>query len=304
MRDSGRQTLHHFTVDVEEYFHPTALAEHFPATEWEGLERRSPRVIDRLLQLLEQKEVLGTFFVVGWLAKREPGMVRDIAAGGHEIASHGNEHELINRLGRGGFRNSVRESKQALEDIVGRPVLGYRAPSFSIVPGLEWAFDILLEEGYAYDASLFPIGHHPTYGYPAASYDPYWIEREVGALAEFPATTAALFGRRLPASGGAYFRLLPYALTRMGLRQATERDVAGMFYIHPWELDSWTPRVRASRLQRTRTFAGRSRIWPRLDRLLSEFRFGPIELTLTTMKESRSELMRRPKRSAGDVASQ
>jgi polysaccharide deacetylase family protein (PEP-CTERM system associated) len=280
-------TVHHFTVDVEEYFHPTAMAPHYPTADWEGLERRSPGVIDRVLDLLERHGVRGTFFVLGWLADKEPGMVRRIADRGHEIASHGYEHELVGRLGPGGFRSSVARSKRSLEDITGTLVLGYRAPSFSIVPGLEWAFDVLLEEGYRYDASLFPVTQHPTYGYPCPR-GPHWIERPSGVLAEFPSTTARILGTNLPASGGAYFRLLPYALMRMGLTQAGERGAPGMFYIHPWELDYWAPDVAAPWLQRLRTFAGRERCWPRLARMLSEFRFGPIASTYASMQPGSS----------------
>lgn len=289
IRSDPTETPHnHFTVDVEEYFHPTAIARHFPMSQWDTLERRSPRVVERLLDFLAERDVLGTFFVVGWLAEREPEMVRAIAGAGHEIASHGHEHELVGRLGPDGFRASVRRSRATLEDVAGEPVKGYRAPSFSIVPGLEWAFDILLEEGYRYDASLFPVSRHPTYGYPEAEVDPYWIDRPSGRLAEFPATTARVLGRRLPASGGAYFRLLPPALVRHGLRQARSREAAGMFYIHPWELDDWVPDVDAPRLQMIRTFAGRRGTWRRMERLLSEARFGPIDQTLESMDRAES----------------
>lgn len=267
-------------MDVEEYFHPTALISHFPREGWGGLERRSPRVIDRLLELLEQHQVVGTFFVLGWLAEQEPGMVRAIAQAGHEIASHGYEHELVGRLGPEGFRESVRRSRGALQEITGAEVLGYRAPSFSIVPGLEWAFDILLEEGYRYDASLFPVTQHPTYGYPSASRDPFPLHRPAGTLQEFPSTTARILGQTLPASGGAYFRILPYGLVRAGLRQAGHRNASGMFYIHPWELDDWVPQVEAPRLQMFRTFAGRRRTWNRLERLFREFRFRAIREAL------------------------
>lgn len=277
---------HHFTVDVEEYFHPTALARHYPMDIWGGLERRSPKVIERLLDFLAERNTLGTFFVVGWLAEREPDMVRSIAAAGHEVGAHSYEHELVARLGPQGFRASVSRNKQILEDVTGRPVLGYRAPSFSIVPGLEWAFDVLLEEGYRYDASLFPVSQHPTYGYPAAPPDPYWIDRPSGRLAEFPATTATVFGQRLPASGGAYFRILPYALVRRGLTQASSRAAPGMFYIHPWEMDDWMPDVDAPRIQKLRTFAGRRRTWGRLDRMLDEFSFTSIRQTLERMEGS------------------
>ena len=274
---------HHFTVDVEEYFHPTALAAHFPFEEWDGLERRAREIVPRILDLLEGAGVHGTFFVLGWLAEREPAMVRQILDSGHEIASHGYEHELVGRLGPERFRGSVRTSKEVLEQVAGRPVRGYRAPSFSIVPGLEWAFEILLDEGYDYDASLFPISQHPTYGYPSAGRDPYWIELPDGKLAEFPSTTARLFGHSLPASGGAYFRLFPYALVRRGLREAEGRGAGGMFYIHPWELDDWAPDVDAPVLQRVRTFAGRRRTWGRMARLLKEFDFQRIDSTLDTM---------------------
>lgn len=277
---------HHFTVDVEEYFHPTAMAPYFPMEEWDGLERRSPGVVSRLLDFLAERDVTGTFFIVGWLAEREPEMVRSIAAAGHEIASHGYEHELVGRLGPDGFRSSVARSRSILQEITGEEVRGYRAPSFSIVPGLEWAFDVLLEEGYRYDASLFPISGHPTYGYPDADADPHWIERPSGRLAEFPATTATVLGRTLPASGGAYFRLLPPALVRRGLREAEERAAPGMFYIHPWELDDWVPEVEAPRMQMIRTFAGRRRTWPRMGRMLADARFDRIDRTLEEMAES------------------
>jgi polysaccharide deacetylase family protein (PEP-CTERM system associated) len=273
-------THHHFTVDVEEYFHPTALAPYYPRSRWNGLERRSPGVIDRLLGLLEERGVLGTFFVVGWLAEKEPSMVRAVADAGHEIASHGYEHALVRVLGPDGFRESASRSKKVLEDITGVAVTGYRAPSFSIVPGLEWAFDVLLEEGYTYDASLFPVSQHPTYGYPSSQSDPFLIERNGGRLQEFPALTLRVLGTRLPASGGAYFRLLPYALVRSALRQAERRRSSGMFYIHPWELDDWTPEVAAPRLQLLRTFGGRRRIWVKLGRLLEEFDFQRIDRTL------------------------
>jgi len=273
--------IHHLTVDVEEYFHPTALARHFPMSGWAELPRRAARVIPEILEMLDAHGARGTFFTLGWLAEREPAMVRAVAAAGHEIASHGQEHELISRLGPSGFRKSVRRSKAVLEDITGEEVVGYRAPSFSIVPGLEWAFDVLLEERYTYDASLFPISQHPTYGYPSSPRDPFWIERGAGRIAEFPCTTARVAGRSLPASGGAYFRLLPYALTRRGLREAESRSAPGMFYIHPWEMDDWVPDVAAPRAQMWRTFAGRKGTWRKMERLLGEFRFGRVDAALS-----------------------
>lgn len=282
-RPDGTGARHHFSVDVEEYFHPTAMAPLYPMDSWDGLPRRSPEVVPRILDFLEQRDVLATFFVVGWLAQREPGMVRAIASAGHEVASHGWEHELVYRLGPDGFRESIRSSKALLEDLSGTPVRGYRAPSFSIVTGMEWAFDTLLDEGYAYDASLFPVTQHPVYGYPGAERHPYLIRRESGILAEVPATTLRLPGTVLPAAGGAYFRILPYALVRAGLGQAARDGHPGTFYIHPWELDDWAPEVRGSRVQWIRTFLGRRRTWRRLERLFDDFDFGRVDRTVDAL---------------------
>jgi len=279
MTDAGA-VRHHFTVDVEEYFHPTVMSPHYPMATWERLPRRSPEVIPRILDFLAERDVQGTFFILGWLAGQEPAVVESIARAGHEVASHGWEHELVERLGPDGFRASVRRSKQVLEDVTGHRVLGYRAPSFSILPGMEWAFDILLEEGYAYDASLFPITQHPVYGYPGAERYPFLIHRPAGVLAEVPAATARVFGKIVPAAGGAYFRHLPRALVRSGFRQATRRGLPATFYIHPWELDRWVPEVGASRVARFRTFGGRRRTWRRLERLFSEFAFGRVDTSV------------------------
>jgi polysaccharide deacetylase family protein (PEP-CTERM system associated) len=278
---------HHFSVDVEEYFHPTAMAPNYPIEDWDGLPRRSPEVVARMLDFLAARDVRATFFIVGWLARREPEMVRAIARGGHEVASHGFEHELVYRLGPDGFRASIAESKRVLEDLCGSRVRGYRAPSFSIVPGMEWAFDILIEEGYQYDASLFPVSQHPTYGYPGAERHPYVIERPGGSLVEIPATTLRLAGTTLPASGGAYFRVLPLMLVRAGLRQTAASGWPATFYIHPWELDDWAPRRRGSRVQWLRTFLGRRRTWRRLERLFGEFDFGRVDRTVDELLASR-----------------
>ncbi len=273
----GNDLRHHFTVDVEEYFHPTAMAPYYPMPTWDTLPRRSPEVVPRILDFLAERGVRGTFFVLGWLAEHEPSVVEAIARAGHEVASHGYEHELVSRLGPEGFRASIRRSKEVIEGISGQRVLGYRAPSFSILPGMEWAFDILLEEGYTYDASLFPITQHPTYGYPGVDRHPFVIQRPGGVLVEVPAATLRVFGKIVPAAGGAYFRLLPPALVRAGFRQATSGGYPATFYIHPWELDAWEPEVDAPRLARVRTFAGRGRTWRRLERLFAEFAFGRVD---------------------------
>ncbi len=277
---------HHFTVDVEECFHAYALQRWIPEARWAEHPRRSPGVIARLLDRLDEAGARGTFFVVGWLAEREPAMVRAIAERGHELGSHTWRHRLVTAETPESFRASVARTKRLLEDLTGQEVLGFRAPSWSIVPGLEWAFDVLLEEGYRYDASLFPIRHHPDYGYPGAEEDPFWIERPAGRILEVPATTARLIGRTLPAAGGAYFRLLPSALVRAGLRQAQARGRPGTFYIHPWELDRYVPRVRMDRVSRLRTFAGAGGTWRKLSALLEGFAFGRVDATLEAMEEA------------------
>jgi polysaccharide deacetylase family protein (PEP-CTERM system associated) len=277
---------HHFTVDVEEYFHATALAQILPSERWEEVPRRSPALMRVLLDLLDARAVKGTFFVLGWLAEREPGMVREIAERGHEIASHGWGHQKVTELTEEAFREDVRRARTLLRELTGQPVLGYRAPSFSIVPGVEWAMDVLLEEGYRYDSSTFPVRIHPGYGYPDADPHPHRIQRPSGELLEFPPTTLALGGLRLPAAGGAYLRFFPLGLIRAGLRSAERSSQPGTFYVHPWEWDTAPPKVQAPALTRLRMTGGVGRVRRKLERLLSDFPFRPIRDTLAAMERS------------------
>jgi polysaccharide deacetylase family protein (PEP-CTERM system associated) len=270
---------HHFTIDVEEYFHPTSLSRWSPRTGWSGMERRSPSIVYRILDELAVREIHSTFFVLGWLAEREPAMVTAIANAGHEVASHGWDHRLVSELGGPtGFRDDVRRAKALLEDITGTPVLGYRAPSFSIVPGFEWAFEVLLEEGYLYDSSLFPTRLHPTYGYPCPR-DPHARRVGSGTLVEIPPTTLRIAGTNLPASGGAYFRLLPYAVIQTALASSEKRAATGTFYIHPWELDAASPRLPVPWYVQLRLRGASGDLWARLGRLLNEFQFRRMDLT-------------------------
>lgn len=278
----ARAIRHHFTVDVEEYFQVSALESVVPRGEWERRESRVEASVFRLLELLARRGAGGTFFVLGWIAERHPRLVRAIEQAGHEIASHGWGHERVTTQSPGQFRSSVRCSKRALEDLTGTEVLGFRAPSFSIVPGREWALDILLEEGYRYDSSLFPV-RRPGYGYPGARRDPHWLERPHGQLAEVPPATLRRFGVQIPAAGGAYFRIFPYALTRAALRECERRGVSGTFYVHPWEFDPGQPRLRVSLLTRLRHYTGLDRTWERLERLLREFRFTTIASTVAAL---------------------
>ncbi len=268
-------TAHYFTVDVEEYFQVSALEPYVSRDSWADFESRVRKGIDRLLELLETNNARGTFFVLGWLADQHPQLVREIAGAGHEVASHGWDHKRVTHQTAEEFRESVRCSKDLLEQQAGAPVLGFRAPSFSIVPGREWALDILIEEGYRYDSSLFPVRRR-GYGYLNGQRDPHWLERPAGRILEIPPTTLRRLGNNLPAAGGAYFRLFPYRLVRTALAECHRRGVPGTFYIHPWELDADQPRLPVSWLTRVRHYGGLRRTIPRLKRLLAEFSFTAV----------------------------
>jgi polysaccharide deacetylase family protein (PEP-CTERM system associated) len=270
---------HHFTVDVEEYFQVSALEPYVPRASWEQTPSRLALGTRALLELLAERNALGTFFTLGWVAKHHPSIVSEIAAAGHEIASHGWGHERITTLNREQFRESVRDSKAALEDVAGTAVIGYRAPSFSIVRGREWALDILAEEGYRYDSSLYPV-RRPGYGFAGGARFPYRLKTASGCLEEFPPATIQSGPAVLPAGGGAYLRLFPYALVRAGFKAAERARAPATFYIHPWELDPEQPRVAVPLRTRIRHYGGLQRTVPRLRRLLAEFRFRPIAETL------------------------
>jgi len=274
---------HHFTIDVEEYFQVSAFEPYVPRERWPGFESRVAASVSQLLETLGEFGVRATFFVLGWLGERQPGVVRDIAAAGHELASHGYTHERVTEQGLPEFRDSARRSKAILEDVGGVAVIGFRAPSFSIVPGCEWALDVLLEEGYRYDSSLFPVRRR-GYGYPNGRRDPHWIVRpDGGRLAEVPPATLRWLGLNLPAGGGAYFRLLPYGLVRAALRDAESRGVPATFYMHPWELDPGQPRLDVPWLTRMRHYGGLRGTLPRVRRLLGEFQFRPVVETVSEL---------------------
>lgn len=278
---------HYFTVDVEEYFQVVALEPYAPRDRWESFPSRVAEATERILQLLARHGSRGTFFTVGWVAERQPALLKSIVAAGHEVASHTWDHLRITHQSPAAFRESVRRTKRVIEDLTGSPVIGFRAPSFSIVAGCEWALDILLEEGHRYDSSLFPVRRR-GYGYPGGPRDPYWLDRPAGRLAEFPPATLEVLGVRLPAAGGAYFRLLPYQLVRSALHAAQNRGAPGTFYIHPWEWDPGQPRFDVPVLTRLRHYGRLDKVWARLERLMSEFRFVSIAETLAAASASGS----------------
>jgi len=265
------------TVDVEDYFHVAALAGSIERAKWGDMEYRAETSTRRLLDLFERSNLHATFFVLGWVARRSPDLIREIARRGHEVASHGMSHKLVFNQTPEEFRSETLESKALLEDIIGAPVLGYRASTYSITRRSLWALDILKEAGFAYDSSIFPI-HHDTYGIPDAAQIPSRIQTPKGeSIVEFPMSTAPMFGTRIPVSGGGYFRILPYWLTRRGLTKLNrELGRPFIFYLHPWEVDPQQPRVRTNWKSRLRHYTNLHRCEARLERLISEFRFGRV----------------------------
>jgi polysaccharide deacetylase family protein (PEP-CTERM system associated) len=264
------------TVDVEDYFQVSAF-DHFVARErWDQFESRVCGNTERLLGLFDERRVKATFFVLGWVGERFPHLVRRIAAAGHEIASHSYAHRLAYELTQAEFRDDLRRARGVLEDASGLPVVGYRAPSYSVTSRSMWVLDLLIEEGYLYDSSIYPI-HHDRYGIPDAPRHHYQIARPSGAIWELPGSTVRHLGQNFPIGGGGYFRLLPYAWTRRGIRRVNRAEGKPViFYIHPWEIDPDQPRIRATPLSRVRHYRGLSKTEPRLRRLLSEFSFGPV----------------------------
>lgn len=232
--------LNAFTVDVEDYFQVSALAPYIRRADWDSIECRVERNVDRILALLDASGNKGTFFTLGWIAQRHPAMVQRIARAGHEIASHGSAHLRATEQSPTEFLDDISRAKALLEDIVGVEVRGYRAPSFSIGHSNPWALDCVAQAGYRYSSSIYPV-KHDHYGMPDAPRFPF-ASRD--GLMEVPVTTVRMGSRNLPAGGGGYFRLLPYAASRWLLRQVNRRDGRpAMFYCHPWEIDAQQPRI-------------------------------------------------------------
>ena len=275
LQNTKTLTSHFFTVDVEEYFQVKALESVVRREDWPSSPSRVAQSIDGLLETLDRHGARGTFFVLGWLAKYRPEVVLRIAAAGHEVASHGFWHQRVTTLDARAFREDVHCSKQALEDLTGAAVLGYRAPNFSIIPGWEWAFDALIEEGHEYDSSLFPFRRR-GYGYPGAQRAPHVIQRSSGRIAEFPLATTSILGYTVPAAGGGYLRHLPLGVVQRAFREATARSEPATFYIHPWEIDGDQPRLPVSALNRVRHYRGLDGTLARIERLLEEFSFVTI----------------------------
>jgi polysaccharide deacetylase family protein (PEP-CTERM system associated) len=268
--------LNVLSVDVEEYFHAEIFQRGAAAhAATRSFESRVEASMDVLLDLMARTGARGTFFTLGEVAAGHPDLVRTIAALGHEVACHGDRHECVYRMTPAQFRADIRRARQRLEDLAGTPVIGYRAPNFSIGPHQTWAYSILMEEGFRYDSSTHPI-LHDRYGRPTAPRFPYGVFRSgMTWLTEFPIGTARVCGVNLPIGGGGYFRLSPYELTRRGIRYVNRVEHQPvMFYVHPWELDPGQPRLPMAPRHRFRLYVGLESQAAKLSQLLGEFRFG------------------------------
>jgi polysaccharide deacetylase family protein (PEP-CTERM system associated) len=265
------------TIDVEDYYQVTAFENHVPRHSWDSFESRVVTNTHRILQLLEDQGIRATFFILGWVARRYPELVRDIFRGGHEIGSHSYWHRLVYHLTPDEFRQDLQLSRDVLQDIIGEQVTSYRAPSFSITGKSLWALDILAEEGFQTDSSIFPI-HHDRYGIPGAKPQMHRISTASGQLCEFPPSVVRIAGQNIPVSGGGYFRLCPLSWTLRWLRQINDRiQQPFLFYVHPWELDPEQPRVSiGSWTSRFRHYVNLSSTESKLDCLMRQFRFAPL----------------------------
>lgn len=263
------------TIDVEDYFQVSAFAPYIDRQDWDQRPCRVERNMARILAMLDASQTKATFFTLGWIAERYPQLVREIVANGHELASHGYGHQRASELSEAAFFNDIDRAKRLLEDLSGQAVKGYRAPSFSIGQGNLWAFDCLQRAGYQYSSSIYPIAHD-HYGMPDA---PRFAHQVREGLLEVPVSTVRWQGRNWPSSGGGYFRLMPYALSRWLLQRINSEDQqAAIFYFHPWEIDPEQPRVAGINAKtRFRHYLNLGRMEARLQRLLGDFQWGRMD---------------------------
>ena len=267
------KTKHAMTVDVEEYFQVEALANIVDRREWPYLESRVVASTERCLRTFEREGIKATFFTLGQVARRHPQLIRRIVGAGHELACHGDAHQRITSQSQAEFRDDIRRAKATLEDAGGVRVIGYRAPTFSVVNETRWALDVLREEGFLYDSSIYPI-HHDRYGIPDAPRTPYRIDAGIGAgMVELPPTTMRVAGRNVPCGGGGYLRLLPLTFNLWAMKRAAE-DGPVVVYLHPWEIDANQPRFALPKLASVRSYAGLATMEAKLVSVIRSFSFG------------------------------
>ena len=261
------------TIDLEDYYHVSAFRDRVTTQDWQSRESRLQANTEKILECLYGGGCRATFFVLGWAAERYPKVVSGIAHCGHEIGCHSYEHRLVYEMTPKDFREDTHRAKSLLEDLSGRPVLGYRAPSFSITRDSFWAFEILAELGFTYDSSIFPV-QHLNYGFAEAPRFPFRVTTSHGEILEFPMPTVELAGRRSPFGGGAYLRLLPYSYTRWAIRRINQKELQPVcVYIHPWELDPEQPRMQGHPTALLRHYLGLRSTERKLERLLRDFEF-------------------------------
>ena len=276
--------LNAFTVDVEDYYHVQSFADRIDPRDWDNHQSRVESNTHCVLRILEEYCVRGTFFILGWVADRFPRLVRDIQAAGHEIGCHGFWHRPIYHMTPEAFREDLLLGSKAIEEITGRPTVAFRAPSFSITKRSLWALDVLMEEGYRYDSSIFPV-HHDNYGIPNAERFPHRIEKNGRTLWEFPPTVHRVSKINIPVAGGGYFRLYPAWLSIRWLGGVNRRHQQPfVFYIHPWELDPDQPRLPGSVRSRFRHYQNLRSTKRKLCKLLESFQFGTLTESLDRLR--------------------
>lgn len=272
------------TIDVEDYFQVSALAKSINRDDWDSIKPRVVENVHLLLDMFDLYDVKVTHFVLGWVAERFPELIKEIDRRGHEVASHGYSHQLVYNQTPQAFQNETRDSKNLLEDIIGKPVNGYRAASYSITRKSLWALDILAELGFIYDSSIFPV-IHDRYGIKGSPGYPHVLETPAKhRLVEYPLSTYRLFGQTIPVAGGGYFRLYPYWLSRFFYRSLNKSSTPFVFYMHPWEIDPDQPRVKASLLSEFRHYNNLDKCQKRLSNLLDDFSFITMYAQLNQMK--------------------
>ncbi|MBV2121543.1 MAG: DUF3473 domain-containing protein [Candidatus Thiodiazotropha sp. (ex Ctena orbiculata)] len=281
---SQNRQINAITVDVEDYYQVSAFNKQVTKADWEGYESRIYDNTHRILKIFDDNSIKGTFFVLGWVAERNQKLITEISELGHEVACHGYSHDLVYNQTPDKFLEETRKSKAILEDIIGKPIKGYRAASYSITEKSLWALDILTECGFSYDSSIFPI-MHDRYGIPGAKTMPHRLKTAKGnEIIEFPLSTVGIAKRRLPVSGGGYFRLFPYWLSKAGLNRVNRNDqMPFIFYMHPWEIDEGQPKIKSSRLSEFRHYNNIDKFESRLLKLVRDFEFSTVSDVLQRM---------------------
>ena len=267
--------LNSLSFDIEDWFQVENLKEAISLDQWESCELRVVQNTRKILRLLTEHQTLATFFILGWVAERCPGLIEEIAGSGHEIASHGYGHELVYKLTPEAFYADVRLSKDILESITGSPVIGYRAPGFSITPKSRWAPEVVKHAGFRYDSSIFPTSFHNRYGFNGTCRLPFQFRN---GLAEIPLSIYSFAGANFPLAGGGYFRLFPYSYFQLFFRRMNKQGKPIVFYLHPWELDPEQPRIKVRLNYRLRHYVNLEKTENRLEKLLKDFRFVPLKV--------------------------